>query len=79
MVTYCAFAGNKCKKRIKRSKESFFMELNFKSNVRIVLSFIRLKTTILNLKLQRCLLRSSLLEDMPLHGQCAPIQDGIVM
>jgi hypothetical protein len=41
IVTYCAFAGNKCKKRIKRSKESFFMELNFKSNVRIVLSFSR--------------------------------------
>jgi hypothetical protein len=40
MVTYCAFAGNKCKKRIKRSKESFFMGLNFKSNIRIVLSFI---------------------------------------
>jgi hypothetical protein len=40
MVTYCAFAVYKCKKRIKRSKESFFMELNFKSNIRIVLSFI---------------------------------------
>jgi hypothetical protein len=41
IVTYCAFAGNKFKKRIKRSKERFFMRLNFKSNIRIVLSFNR--------------------------------------
>jgi hypothetical protein len=41
MVTYCAFAGIKCKKRIKRSKERFFMRLNFKSNIRNVRSSIR--------------------------------------
>jgi hypothetical protein len=41
MVTYCAFAGIKCKKRIKRSKERFFMRLNFKSNIRNVWSSIR--------------------------------------